>query len=330
LALNGMHFPAGTLIFKVSDNPADLHERLARMALATGAELYATNTGWVDEGVNFGSRHVLRLPHSHVAMAWDLPVYASSAGAARFVLECEYGYPVTLIRLTQLAEADLSRFQVLILPSGGAYRHALGASGVENLKNWVHAGGTLIGLGEATGFLAGPKAELLAVEPENAVHAEEPGKKTEKEGTPVAGRIIVSQDDYAKAIAAETELPDNMPGALLRARVNPDHWLAAGAAASLVALVEGNAIFTPIKMDKGVNVAAFAPADEILASGYLWDENRRQLAYKPLVIVEPHGHGQVVAFTADPNYRGYLDGMNLLFLNAVFRGPAHVQPIGSE
>ena len=39
----------------------DWRDRLAKLAASTGADLYATNTGWVDEGVNFGSQHVLRV-----------------------------------------------------------------------------------------------------------------------------------------------------------------------------------------------------------------------------------------------------------------------------
>jgi hypothetical protein len=41
------------------------------------------------------------------------------------------------------------------------------------------------------------------------------------------------------------------------------------------------------------------------------------------VVTARSGRGVVVAFTANPNYRAALDGLNLLFLNAVFRGPAH-------
>jgi hypothetical protein len=33
----------------------------------------------------------------------------------------------------------------------------------------------------------------------------------------------------------------------------------------------------------------------------------------------------VVGFTEDPNFRAFSDGMNVLFLNAVFRGPAHAR-----
>jgi hypothetical protein len=67
-----------------------------------------------------------------------------------------------------------------------------------------------------------------------------------------------------------------------------------------------------------------------IASGYLWEENRKQLAYKPLVIVQEHGRGLVVGFTADPNFRAFTDGMNVLFLNAVFRGPARARPAVSR
>jgi hypothetical protein len=58
----------------------------------------------------------------------------------------------------------------------------------------------------------------------------------------------------------------------------------------------------------------------------LWDENRQQLAYKPMAIVERSGRGTVIGFTADPNYRAYMDGLNVMFLNAIFRGAAQSRP----
>ena len=95
-------------------------------------------------------------------------------------------------------------------------------------------------------------------------------------------------------------------------------------------MITGRAIYTPVKADRGVNAAYFESPDKLLASGYLWSENRRQMAYKPLVVVEPAGSGVVVGFTADPNFRGMLDGMNLLFLNAIFRGPSHTRSARAE
>ena len=81
------------------------------------------------------------------------------------------------------------------------------------------------------------------------------------------------------------------------------------------------------RLDSGTNVARFSGADELLASGYLWEENRRQLAYKPFTVVQPSGRGFVVAFTQDPTVRAYLDGLNIIVMNAIFRGSAHARPM---
>ena len=54
-----------------------------------------------------------------ILLAWDRPTNANSAGAARWVLERQFGYPVTVIRTQQIADADLTKFQVIILPEGG-------------------------------------------------------------------------------------------------------------------------------------------------------------------------------------------------------------------
>jgi len=326
---DGRKYPAGTLIFKVKDNRADLPETLEKLARSTGADLQATDSGWVDEGANFGSRYSFRLLKPSVALAWDRPTSSASAGSARFVLEREFLYPVSAVRASSLATTDLSRFQVLILPDamGEGYAQVLGARGFERLRNWVSAGGTLIGIGGAVSYLADPKLKLLAVQQEEIPREPTP-KKPEvaeaKEGR-VPGKLLTSEQEYQKAIQADTELPDRTLGVMLRARLDPDHWLTAGLGETVNAVVSGRAIFTPVKLDKGVNAALFLGPDRLLASGYLWEENRKQLAYKPLVILGREGRGLIVGFAADPNFRAYLDGMSLLFVNAVLRGPAHTR-----
>ena len=91
-------------------------------------------------------------------------------------------------------------------------------------------------------------------------------------------------------------------------------------------LARGADIYTPVRLDEGVNVARFEGPDEVLASGYMWEENRKQYAFKPFAVAQPRGDGFVVAFTEDPNVRAYLDGLNVIFMNAVFRAPAHARP----
>lgn len=331
---NGRKFPGGTLILRAKDNPSDLAVAVARLAASSGADVFGTDSGWVEEGVNFGSRYVVAMRKPAIGLAWDRPTASGSAGWTRFVLERQFGYPVTVVRTNQLATADLSRFHVVILPDGGGYADAFGARGAQRLKDWVAAGGTLIGIGGAVSFLADPKVALLAVAQENLARAgdekkQEPAAKKADEPR-VPGKILASEEDYLKAIRPESELPDAAPGAIVRARVDTDHWLTAGVADSLHVIAQGRAIFTPIKLDKGVNAAVFAGPDKLLASGHLWEENRKQLAYKPFVVAQREGRGNVIAFTADPNFRAFTDGLNVLFLNAVFRGAAHSRPAAEE
>jgi hypothetical protein len=354
--LAGRTYPTGSLIVKVKDNAADVAEKVERLAKSSGAEVYATDTGWVDEGVNFGSNRVFSVPRASVALAWDRPTNSGSAGATRFILERQYGYPVSVVRTDQLARGDLNQFQVIILPDTGggpgggeSYDTVLGANGARRLNDWVAAGGTLIGLGGgAVAYLADPRTGLLAISQENVVHESAPAAATgggrggaspttsaapaagqTPPPTPAApaarvpGKLLTSDQDFDKAIQPDAELPDSLHGVLVRAKVNPEQWVTAGLPDTIYVLASGRAIFTPIKLDKGFNAAYFAGPDQLLASGFMWEPNRKQMAYKPFVVVQRNGRGNVVGFTEDPNFRGYMDGLNLLFLNAVFRGAAH-------
>ncbi len=328
---SGRKYPSGTLIFKVKDNPMGLAEALAKLAASSGAEVVGTETGWVDEGIDFGSNQVVSMRKPAVALAWDRPTASSSAGWARFVLERQFGYPVTVIRTQQLATSELGRIDVIVLPdgSGESYATVFGPAGLKRLKDWVTAGGTLIGIDGAVSFLAHPQTGLLAIAQENKAAPAAPPPKPEeqkKDGGRVPGKLLVTEQDFGKAIQPETPLPDSVTGVIVKARVDADHWLGAGMPETVNAMLSGPAIFTPIKLDKGVNVAVFAGPDELLESGYLWEENRKQLAYKPLMVAQPEGRGIVIGFTADPNFRAYADGLNVLFLNAVFRGAAHARP----
>lgn len=336
--LDDKRYPAGTLIIDVADNAADVHQAVRDIASSTGANVSKVDDSWVTDGPSLGSEKVVRHNRPDVAIAWDSPTVARAAGQARFVIERQFGYPVTAIRSHRIGTADLSDFEVLILPqaSGEGYDKVFGEDGAANLRDWVNKGGVLIGLGSANRYLADPGIDLLSIRRENAVAEGENadkkgnGDETDDEDDPAAtvpGELLDSVADYKQAIAPESELPDSLSGVLVQAEVIPEHWLAAGVATTLNVLASGPDIYTPIRLDSGVNVARFAAADELLQGGYIWEENRKQLAFKPFVVVQPADNGFVVAFTQDPTERAYLDGLNVILANAIFRGAAHARPL---
>ena len=325
----GTTYPGGTLIIDVADNPENLHEQLLSYVQETKARVFAANDSWVSDGPSFGSRKVVRMNAPRIALAWDEPVSQYSAGNFRFVVERQFGYPVTAIRVEQLRKADLSRYQVLVLPdSSDGYADALGKAGVERLRDWVDRGGVLISLARATRLLADPDADLLATRREYRLEflSEDEDDEADSELKRVPGTAL---DEQAFEVATESREanPDGIGGAQLRATVDEDHWLAAGVAPQLHVLARNSDVYTPLRLNDGVNIASFASADSVLASGHLWDRNRRQLAYKPFVMAHKLGKGQVIAFTQDPTVRAYQEGLNVILANAIFRGAAHARPL---
>lgn len=332
----GTRYPSGTLILDTADNPDNLRGIMEKLARETGADVTAVDDSWVTEGPNFGSMRVVRFSAPKVAILWDAPTSSYSAGNTRFVIERQFDYPVTAIRVSTLTQGDISGYQVLIMPEAWPdYRPALNDEIIAKLKDWVERGGVLIGVGNATRLLADPKVDLLAIRRENAVVESEdedkkPAKKKngeDEEEPTVEGSYVADQDAYQALITAEKASPDSVAGVLAKANVDPDHWLGAGVSSTINVLVRGPDIYTPIRLDKGVNVAYFPGADELLASGYMWEQNRKQLAYKPFAVAQPAGRGFVIAFTQDPNVRAYLDGLNVIFMNAIMRGSAHARPV---
>lgn len=342
----GKKYPNGTLILQVKENADSIHDAVARLATSSGADVVATNTSWVDEGPNFGSNNTAVLKKPRVAILWDTPVSGASAGAAAFVLERQYGYPLTRIRTRSVGGADLSKFDVLIVPEAfGSLAGELGG-GLRRIKDWVSNGGVIVGLGSGTGFLANSQVGLLPLQQEmlakdsgagsgSGAPSEAGGRRAPtgaapapaapsagaSSSGPVAGKIFTKEDDYLKAIQADREMPDDVAGVLCKAKVDTETWIGAGSQETVNVLVSGRTIYSPIKIDQGVNAAVYSGPEDVLQSGYMWEENRKQIAYKPLLVVSREGRGVVVGFTADPNYRAYIDGLNILFLNAVLRGP---------
>jgi hypothetical protein len=324
----GRRYGRGTLVVRTADNrdlaPGALHDLVVRLADVTGAEVVATSSSFSAEGVSFGSDSVQPLPAPRVALAWDEPTSSYSAGNTRFVLERQFGYPVEPVRTRHLSEPELDRYDVLILPDGRGYESALGAHGVERLRDWVARGGVLVGMSGGMRFLADDDVGLLPTDPQRLADA----KPASDDDGPVAeGTTIADADAYQQAILPEAPLPDGIPGVLMRALPSTDHWLSAGVREDVNFMVEGRDVYQPLTLDQGWNALYFAGPEDLTAGGHLWAENRAQWAYKPAVAVSQHGAGLVIGFVADPTFRAALDGANIVFLNAVLRAPGHTDKL---
>ncbi|GAB4149321.1 MAG: M14 family zinc carboxypeptidase [Planctomycetota bacterium] len=345
-SIAGREFPPGSLVVRVGGDGQlakdRLHALLAESAKKHSVPVAALDSSFVDSGPDFGSDRSLMVRRPRVALAWDRPVSPNSAGFARFLLERRYGLPVAPIRTAHLSRARLDRFTVLILPAGGGYADVLGKSGQEAISRWVDRGGVLIALGSASRWLA--KAGLLASAPEDRTKPPkgDQGGKEHAEKKPAGEKPAGAADamraqgagepsspepakreppsepfDYEKAILPDKEPPPRTPGAILSVTTDPEHWLAFGYRGHANVVMSSSDIYTPVKLDRGTNVAVYEKEDSLVLSGFVFDDAKRQLAQKAFLVHQPRGRGHVIAFAEDPNVRAFADGLNLMFLNAV-------------
>ncbi len=311
-------YPAGSLIIKTADNPDDLHTQLQMISEHHGVNFYATDTSWVEDGISFGSGRVRYLKQPKIAIAWDSPTSSNSAGWARYLIEVSYHYPVSIIRTQQLAGTDLSDFDVLILPDagffGGGYSGVLDERAIGGIQAWVRGGGTLVALGGGTRWLTEENVGLLATTRK---------VKEIEEGTEATETSDGITTGLPEGVLPEEEQPRGLPGPILRARLDPEHWLAFGYGDHINLIAQSRNIYEPITIDNGLNVATYLPLDEVLVTGVAWPDELAVIAGTPYLMYQRLGGGHIVAFAEDPNFRAYFDGLNGLFMNAVFLGPGY-------
>ncbi len=318
-SVGGETFPRGTVVFTLAENDGSL-ETLTQLAREVGAETRPLGSGWVDDGPNLGSTSFALLSEPGIAMLWDGNISALSAGATRYVIEQRFGLPVAPIRVDNIARADLSGFDVLIAPDSSS----LGSGERAAIARFVNGGGVLVSYGDSLAAFAEGDNALFSTKSETVLGG---GPKEDEEGgSETAGTAIADAEEYREAIVDGSRRPDTLPGALLNTVVDGENFLGAGYDGNApTVFADGSLILTPLRLSDGVNVVRYAAPENLVASGYVWDENRRQMAFKPYMIAQPNGRGLAIGFAHDPAVRGYLDGLDMLLANAVIVAPARVR-----
>ena len=296
LLVGGEHLPSGTVVIRTGQNPDSLHDELAQLVAQYPLRVRVVDSGATDTVVPaLGSADVLPVRTPSIALVSEAPFNGTSFGFAWHALDQLHDLPHTVLRAASLATVDLRDFNVLILPevSASALAALLGASGIERVRRWVLDGGTLVALGGAVDFAAGPLGLLSLVSWYATV-------------------------DGQGAAAVE------VPGAFFRGELDRRSWLTAGIPEGDFPLqVRSSRVY----LDPGlspvsgrVRVGTFA-SEAAHLSGHAWDESLTRIPGSVFAWDERQGRGRVVAFTEDVNFRSHSRGSQRLFLNAVVLGP---------
>jgi hypothetical protein len=202
-----------------------------------------------------------------------------SRAAVHWLFQEVWGLPFTFVTGADIAAGALAGQDVLVMPDqySNSGLQALGVRGRKAIVQWVNGGGRLIAW-EGSAEIA----------------------------TRIGASTAVLQ-------MAQT----NMPGSLVRVRLDEASPLAAGVGPSAWVMFENDP-----KMQPGLGTApvTFPPADseDFFVSGL--DDGAGQLGATAAVADEPVGAGRSIVLTFDPAFRGWTEGTERILRNAVL-GP---------
>ncbi|MEM9991658.1 MAG: M14 family zinc carboxypeptidase, partial [Bacteroidota bacterium] len=153
--LNQRKFKAGTILIPVQNQPMqaeEIYALLEKLAQTKGVNIYDMDTGLTAYGIDLGSSDFELLEKPSVLLLVGEGVTSYDAGEVWHQLDQRYEIPVSMLETTKLARADLSRYNVIILPSG-SYQ-AVSGMGIQKLREWSMKGGTIIGIKNAVRWLS--------------------------------------------------------------------------------------------------------------------------------------------------------------------------------
>ncbi|TVQ68352.1 MAG: zinc carboxypeptidase [Balneolaceae bacterium] len=296
--IEGRSFERGTLMIPREYNQ-HLDERFDEIVLQAARDhsrsLHGAVTGFSVNPMDLGSTDFRHLETPEIAVLIGEGTASLNAGEIWHFFDHQLGYPATMIHTTSLMRVDLSRYNVLVLPSGN-YSGVLTDAAVEKVSAWTRDGGTLILFGQANRLLGGRDGfQLQRKLPE----AREPG---------VEERLQSYGDRNRRAVSSRTS------GSIFRVHVDSTHPLGYGYGDLYHSLKTDATAYS--YLDSGWNVGSVQPDAHL--SGFAGAEALRNLEHTLAFGVQPHGSGQVVYFIDNPLFRGFWENGKLLMANATF------------
>ena len=362
--LDGHELPVGSIAITRDDNRNidDWQERVAEAAAELGLAVRPVGHGRAPgEKADLGGGYWQVLEQPKVALLARGRVNMLDFGSVWYLLDHRLGIRHSHLDENRAGWSDLRRYNVLYLPDrwGGSLPSGL----VEALGDWVTGGGTLIASGSSAEALTGGDEPLVSVRTLQQVVGEDLSDYQDAlhrewlaANDPLPAGIWGHAADSAVEYpwqGIEESLPEAeerkrreawqrqfMPsGALVAARADGEHWLAAGSGDFLTLLFSDSPVLmskppaeAPLRLgvyseaDEQARLVGWAPVPEgrelrVRTGGLLWPEARERIANAAWVTRERIGNGQVILFAHEPAFRAAQLGAMRVLENALIYGP---------
>ena len=253
----------------------------------------------------------LSKPEILVITGRDMDWY--NAGEIWHLLDHRMGIQVTLRDRGRLGAVDLNRYTHIVF-AGGDYADYMPGY-LDKMRQWVSAGGTLIGIRHGAEWVRTNVLDYVPLEP-GAVES------------PVHGEFLDANGDEPERLPyGEKETRDPLQligGSIFAGDLDNTHPLGFGYARRSIALHKNRANIFRRPANPYASVVTYDTPS--LLSGYASIENQEALEGTAAVIAERKGQGSIILYADDPNFRAIWYGTNKLFLNALFFSKAFEAP----
>ena len=286
ITVKGKVYPAGTMIVHATPG---IEAKLQTIARDTSVSFIASN-----DRLNV---QAYKLNPPRIAM-YKSYVASMDEGWTRFIFE-NYEFSFANIVDKDIRAGNLrSKYDVVLIPGElserdivqghrlgtvpAEYAGGIGDAGVQNLREFVNDGGTLVTMGEATEFAT----KQFALPAKNTLEGVRP------------------QDFY-------------VPGSLLKMVLDTENPIAYGMPRETAVFFQENAAFEVSGNAKPVGTY---PLTNPLMSGWILGEEK--LHGKTAVADIPVGRGRIILLSIRPQFRAQARGTYKLLFNSLYYGPA--------
>jgi len=295
---NPMQFGFGSILIPTQIQDVEsqkLYELLQDAARISGIEIFAVSTSLTTEGINLGSGGFAALEKPEILLLAGPGVDSREAGEIWHLLDYRYQIPVTIAEPSRFGNLNLTRYNTIILPSGGY--SDISKEDIVSLNLWIRNGGTLIAMGNANNWLQ--RNDVIEMEFAQTPEIDDP--------------VSLPYTDRSLFMGSR-----RISGSIFRSKIDITHPIGFGFQNSELPVFVSGTGFAKPAANPFANPLTFGTNN--LLSGYVYAPFLPMTENTAGIVVNRKGSGNIISFMFNPNFRGFWFGTNRLFMNALFFG----------
>jgi len=293
-------FGRGSIIVPLQNqnlSASEINDLLSELAGKNEHHIYALSTGMTKSYMTLGNPDVASLERPNVMVIVGDGTSSYDAGEIWHTMDQRLGYPLTKMETGDISSSSLRRYNTIVMAHG--WYGTLDSGQVDNIKDWVKEGNTLITIRGGTDWAANKNLINL-------------NRYKGKNGKTKADKYQPYEVHPVKRGAGV------VGGAIFETKMDLTHPLCYGYGDDILPVFHrGTNVYEPTSSPYATPLKY---TSKPILSGYIPRGFDKKIANQAALTAHRLGRGRVISFQDNPNFRGYWYGGTKQFYNAVFFG----------